>query len=89
MDQHISMITGAAIPPHTYQIIKNERFKTMATVAELVTNEIIKRLEAGTIPWFKPWSGVDRAVSYSQANILPIIRFRSGAAMSSVELKVI
>ena len=36
----------------------------MATVAELVTNEIIKRLEAGTIPWFKPWSGVDRAVSY-------------------------
>lgn len=29
----------------------------MATVAELVTNEIIQRLEAGTIPWFKPWQG--------------------------------
>ncbi|WP_238456637.1 ArdC-like ssDNA-binding domain-containing protein [Desulfotruncus arcticus] len=27
----------------------------MATVYQIVTNEIIKKLEAGTIPWRKPW----------------------------------
>ena len=29
----------------------------MATVAEIVTNTIIKKLESGVIPWYKPWTG--------------------------------
>lgn len=29
----------------------------MATVAEMVTNRIIEKLESGVIPWFKPWDG--------------------------------
>lgn len=33
------------------------------TVAEIVTNEIIKRLESGVIPWNKPWSGGE-AINY-------------------------
>lgn len=35
----------------------------MATVAEIITNEIIKKLESGIIPWFKPWEGGE-AVNY-------------------------
>ena len=35
----------------------------MATVAEIVTSEIIKRLEAGVVPWRKTWSGGE-AVNY-------------------------
>ena len=33
------------------------------TVAEIVTNTIIKKLESGNIPWIKPWSGGE-AVNY-------------------------
>ncbi len=33
------------------------------TVKEIVTNEIIKKLEKGTIPWHKPWQGGE-AVNY-------------------------
>lgn len=29
----------------------------MATVAEIVTNTIIKKLESGVIPWHRPWQG--------------------------------
>lgn len=35
----------------------------MATAAQIVTNEIIKRLESGVIPWNKPWSGGE-AINY-------------------------
>ena len=35
----------------------------MATVAEIVTNTIIKKLESGVIPWHKPWTGGE-AVNY-------------------------
>ena len=35
----------------------------MATVAEIVTNTIIKKLESGVIPWYKPWTGGE-AVNY-------------------------
>lgn len=35
----------------------------MATVAEIVTNTIIKKLENGIIPWCKPWDGGE-AVNY-------------------------
>ena len=35
----------------------------MATVAEIVTNTIIKKLESGVIPWYKPWAGGE-AVNY-------------------------
>lgn len=31
----------------------------MATVYEIVTERIIAQLEAGTIPWRRPWQGVD------------------------------
>ena len=33
------------------------------TVKEIVTNEIIKKLEEGTIPWHKPWQGGE-AINY-------------------------
>lgn len=36
----------------------------MATVAEIVTSEILKRLESGVIPWFKPWKCGDGPVNY-------------------------
>ena len=35
----------------------------MASVAEIVTNTIIKRLESGVIPWHKEWTGGE-AVNY-------------------------
>lgn len=35
----------------------------MATVAEIVTNTIIAKLESGIIPWVKPWTGGE-AVNY-------------------------
>ena len=35
----------------------------MATVAEIVTNTIIKKLESGVIPWCRPWQGGE-AVNY-------------------------
>lgn len=37
--------------------------KTTATVAEIVTNKIIEKLENGVIPWHKPWRTVE-AVNY-------------------------
>lgn len=35
----------------------------MPSVAEIVTNTIIKKLEAGVAPWFKPWDG-GQAINY-------------------------
>lgn len=35
------------------------------TVYEMVTQEIIKKLEAGTIPWRQPWTTGGQAVSWS------------------------
>lgn len=35
----------------------------MSTVAEIVTNTIIKKMEEGQIPWLKPWTGGE-AVNY-------------------------
>ena len=33
------------------------------TVAEIVTNEIIEKLNNGVVPWFKPWEGGE-AINY-------------------------
>lgn len=62
----------------------------MATVAEIVTNTIIKKLESGVIPWYKPWTGGE-AVNYITqkpyevsidyyliaVNILPLNKFKT------------
>ena len=62
----------------------------MATVAEIVTNTIIKKLESGVIPWYKPWTGGE-AVNISlksltevsidyyliAVNILPLNKFKT------------
>lgn len=33
----------------------------MNNVYEIITNQIIEMLEAGVVPWHKPWNGEDNA----------------------------
>src|SRR5208283_129809 len=40
-----------------YQNSKGTKEATIMNVYEIITNRIIEKLEAGTAPWCKPWTG--------------------------------